>query len=54
MFLSDVTAPVLEAGRFTYDSGRGQLHALLVFVIALLLTPEGIRFSGQAIDSLWI
>lgn len=24
----------------------------LVFVIALLLTPEGIRLSGQAIDSL--
>lgn len=51
VFLLDITAPVLEAGRLACNSGEGQLYAFLVFLIALLLTPDGIRLSGQAIDS---
>ena len=43
---------MLDAGRFACNAGGGQSCAFFAFVIALLLTPEGIRLSGQAIDSL--
>lgn len=52
-FLSDIPTVVLEAVGLLAIQVEAS-HAFLVVAIDLLLTPEGMGLSDQAIDSLWI